>query len=88
MPAGVTVRPPQEEATPSLLGHQLGLLALLWRDKDPVTRSHSRQSVYLLLQLLIQQKGERGRGPRGTVAAGLRPPDGRPPQGARSSSFF
>ncbi|XP_047584228.1 maestro heat-like repeat family member 5 isoform X4 [Lutra lutra] len=46
-----------EEATPSLLGHQLGLLVLLWRDKDLVTRSHSRQSVYLLLQLLIQQKG-------------------------------
>ncbi|XP_044934137.1 maestro heat-like repeat family member 5 isoform X1 [Mustela putorius furo] len=46
-----------EEATPSLLGHQLGLLALLWQDKDPVTRSHSRQSIYLLLQLLIQQKG-------------------------------
>ncbi|XP_032272001.1 maestro heat-like repeat family member 5 [Phoca vitulina] len=46
-----------EEATPSLLGHQIGLLALLWRDKDPVTRSHSHQCIYLLLQLLIQQKG-------------------------------
>ncbi|XP_073748843.1 maestro heat-like repeat family member 5 isoform X1 [Callorhinus ursinus] len=46
-----------EEATPSLLGHQIGLLALLWRDKDPVTQSHSRQCIYLLLQLLIQQKG-------------------------------
>lgn len=59
-------RPPQEEATPSLLGHQLGLLALLWRDKDPVTRSHCRQSIYLLLQLLIQQKGEWS--PRGAAA--------------------
>uniref|UniRef100_A0A8C7B8Q2 Maestro heat-like repeat family member 5 n=1 Tax=Neovison vison TaxID=452646 RepID=A0A8C7B8Q2_NEOVI len=55
-----------EEATPSLLGHQLGLLALLWRDKDPVTRSHCRQSIYLLLQLLIQQKGEWS--PRGAAA--------------------
>ncbi|XP_034868167.1 maestro heat-like repeat family member 5 [Mirounga leonina] len=46
-----------EEATPSLLGHQIGLLVLLWRDKDPVTRGHSHQCIYLLLQLLIQQKG-------------------------------
>uniref|UniRef100_A0A452SV13 Maestro heat like repeat family member 8 n=1 Tax=Ursus americanus TaxID=9643 RepID=A0A452SV13_URSAM len=47
-----------EEATPSVLGHHLGLLALLWRDKDPVTRSHSRQCIYLLLQLLTQQRGD------------------------------
>uniref|UniRef100_A0A8D1UBT4 Maestro heat like repeat family member 1 n=1 Tax=Sus scrofa TaxID=9823 RepID=A0A8D1UBT4_PIG len=46
-----------EEAMPSELGHQVGLLTLLWRDKDEVTQSHSRQCVYLLLQLLIQQKG-------------------------------
>ncbi|ELK11684.1 HEAT repeat-containing protein 7A [Pteropus alecto] len=45
-----------EEATPSVLGHQIGLLMLLCRDKDAVTRSYSRQCVYLLLQLLIQQK--------------------------------
>lgn len=52
---------------PSELGHQVGLLTLLWRDKDEVTQSHSRQCVYLLLQLLIQQKGEprAGRGRRG-----------------------
>ncbi|XP_014643504.1 PREDICTED: maestro heat-like repeat family member 5 [Ceratotherium simum simum] len=46
-----------EEAVPSMLGHQIGLLTLLWRDKDNVTQSHSHQCVYLLLQLLIQQKG-------------------------------
>uniref|UniRef100_A0A671F851 Uncharacterized protein n=1 Tax=Rhinolophus ferrumequinum TaxID=59479 RepID=A0A671F851_RHIFE len=46
-----------EEAVPSVLGHQIGLLLLLCRDKDEVTRTHSRQCVYLLLQLLIQQKG-------------------------------
>lgn len=70
-----SARPPQEEATPSVLGHHLGLLALLWRDKDPVTRSHSRQCIYLLLQLLTQQRGERGRerGAPGALAAG-RPP--------------
>uniref|UniRef100_A0A8C0L1Q4 Maestro heat-like repeat family member 5 n=1 Tax=Canis lupus dingo TaxID=286419 RepID=A0A8C0L1Q4_CANLU len=49
-----------DEATPSMLGHQIGLLMLLWRDRDPVTQSHSRQCIYLLLQLLIQQKGEPG----------------------------
>uniref|UniRef100_G1L3U8 Maestro heat-like repeat family member 5 n=1 Tax=Ailuropoda melanoleuca TaxID=9646 RepID=G1L3U8_AILME len=55
-----------EEATPPMLGHHLGLLALLWRDKDPVTRSHSRQCIYLLLQLLTQQRGGgAGRGPPG-----------------------
>lgn len=49
-----------------MLGHHLGLLALLWRDKDPVTRSHSRQCIYLLLQLLTQQRGGgAGRGPPG-----------------------
>ncbi|XP_042780029.1 maestro heat-like repeat family member 5 isoform X3 [Panthera leo] len=46
-----------EEATPSMLGHQIGLLMLLWRDKEPVTQSHAHQCVYLLLQLLTQQKG-------------------------------
>ncbi|XP_039088881.1 maestro heat-like repeat family member 5 isoform X3 [Hyaena hyaena] len=46
-----------EVATPSVLGHQIGLLALLWRDMDPVTQSHSRQCTYLFLQLLTQQKG-------------------------------
>uniref|UniRef100_A0A8C0MZK4 Maestro heat-like repeat family member 5 n=1 Tax=Canis lupus familiaris TaxID=9615 RepID=A0A8C0MZK4_CANLF len=49
-----------DEATPSMLGHQIGLLMLLWRDRDPVTQSHSRQCIYLLLQLLIQQKGSMG----------------------------
>uniref|UniRef100_A0A8C3WJ20 Maestro heat-like repeat family member 5 n=1 Tax=Catagonus wagneri TaxID=51154 RepID=A0A8C3WJ20_9CETA len=56
----LTAHPPQEEAMPSMLGHQVGLLTLLWWDKDEVTRSHSRQCVSLLLQLLIQQKGELG----------------------------
>nr|XP_044636991.1 maestro heat-like repeat family member 5 isoform X3 [Equus asinus] len=46
-----------EEAMPSMLGHQIGLLTLLWRDKDKATQSRSRQCVCLLLQLLIQQKG-------------------------------
>ncbi|KAF3822795.1 hypothetical protein GH733_008169 [Mirounga leonina] len=62
-----------EEATPSLLGHQIGLLVLLWRDKDPVTRGHSHQCIYLLLQLLIQQKGEWGAPPPGDRSP--RPPD-------------
>ncbi|KAF4022189.1 hypothetical protein G4228_014229, partial [Cervus hanglu yarkandensis] len=46
-----------EEAMPSGLGRQVGLLLLLWRDQDQLTQSHSHQCVYLLLQLLIQQKG-------------------------------
>ncbi|XP_016071901.1 PREDICTED: maestro heat-like repeat family member 5 [Miniopterus natalensis] len=46
-----------EEATPSVLGHQLGLLMLLWQDEDEGTRSRSRQCVCLLLQLLTQRKG-------------------------------
>lgn len=58
--ASLTARPSQEEATPSMLGHQIGLLMLLWRDKEPVTQSHAHQCVYLLLQLLTQQKGELG----------------------------
>lgn len=41
-----------------MLGHQVGLLMLLWRDKDEATKNHSCQCVYLLLQLLLQQKGE------------------------------
>ncbi|KAF4016939.1 hypothetical protein G4228_008512, partial [Cervus hanglu yarkandensis] len=47
----------QEEAMPSGLGRQVGLLLLLWRDQDQLTQGHSHQCVYLLLQLLIQQKG-------------------------------
>ncbi|XP_070658436.1 maestro heat-like repeat family member 5 isoform X7 [Bos indicus] len=46
-----------EEAMPSGLGRQVGLLLLLWRDRDQLTQSHSHQCVYLFLQLLIQQKG-------------------------------
>lgn len=81
MPGRASVcRPPQEEATPSLLGHQIGLLALLWRDKDPVTRSHSHQCIYLLLQLLIQQKGEWGAPPPGDRSS--RPPDEVPSTGS------
>ncbi|KAM5315103.1 maestro heat-like repeat family member 5 [Glossophaga mutica] len=49
-----------EKAVPSVLGHQIGLLMLLWRDTDEATQSHSCQSVHLLLQLLlIQQKGSK-----------------------------
>lgn len=43
---------------PSGLGRQVGLLLLLWRDQDQLTQGHSHRCVYLLLQLLIQQKGE------------------------------
>ncbi|XP_025120642.3 maestro heat-like repeat family member 5 isoform X2 [Bubalus bubalis] len=46
-----------EEAMPSGLGRQVGLLLLLWRDRDQLTQSHSHQCVYLFVQLLIQQKG-------------------------------
>lgn len=47
---------------------------LLWRDTDKATQSHSYQSVYLLLQLLMQQKGElwAGRG-WGGLAEGVPP---------------
>nr|XP_027804136.1 maestro heat-like repeat family member 5 [Marmota flaviventris] len=46
-----------EEATPSVLGHHIGLLTLLCRDKDKVTRSRSQQCVSLLLRLVAEQKG-------------------------------
>ncbi|KAM6171856.1 maestro heat-like repeat family member 5 [Erethizon dorsatum] len=46
-----------EEAVPSMLGHQLGLLTLLWWDTDIETQSPAHQCVYLLLQLSMQQKG-------------------------------
>ncbi|XP_036293295.1 maestro heat-like repeat family member 5 [Pipistrellus kuhlii] len=46
-----------EEARPSVLGHQIGLLTLLWRDSSAFTKSHARLSVCLILQLLAQQKG-------------------------------
>lgn len=48
-----------------MLGHQLGLLILLWWDTDEETQNPARQCVYLLLKLSMQQKGElprRGRG--------------------------
>ncbi|XP_048215185.1 maestro heat-like repeat family member 5 [Perognathus longimembris pacificus] len=45
------------EAMPSMLGHQIGLLVLLWRDRDDGTRYHAHQCVFLLLQLMAQQKG-------------------------------
>nr|XP_023504819.1 maestro heat-like repeat family member 5 isoform X7 [Equus caballus] len=61
-----------EEAMPSMLGHQIGLLTLLWRDKDKATQSRSRQCVCLLLQLLIQQKGL-GREPDGGPAHAAHP---------------
>ncbi|MBZ3881255.1 Maestro heat-like repeat family member 5 [Sciurus carolinensis] len=46
-----------EEATPSMLGHHIGLLTLLCRDRDKVTRSRSQQCVSLLLHLAVEQKG-------------------------------
>ncbi|XP_010637571.1 maestro heat-like repeat family member 5 [Fukomys damarensis] len=46
-----------EEAMPSALGRQLGLLTLLWWDRDAETQSPAHQCVYLLLQLSVQQKG-------------------------------
>ncbi|XP_069881986.1 maestro heat-like repeat family member 5 isoform X2 [Dipodomys merriami] len=45
------------EAMPSILGHQIGLLTLLWRDRDECTHYHAHQCVFLLLQLMAQQKG-------------------------------
>lgn len=53
---------PQKEAVPSMLGHQIGILTLLWRDRDKVTQQHSHICVYLLMELVFQQKGESGRG--------------------------
>ncbi|XP_031201885.1 maestro heat-like repeat family member 5 isoform X2 [Mastomys coucha] len=47
-----------KEAVPSMLGHQIGLLTLLWRDKDKVTQQHSHFCVYLLMELVFQQKGK------------------------------
>nr|XP_042120769.1 maestro heat-like repeat family member 5 isoform X9 [Peromyscus maniculatus bairdii] len=47
-----------EEAVPSILGHQIGLLTLLWRDKDESTQQHSHHCVFLLMQLVFQQKGK------------------------------
>ena len=70
------LRPPsQEKAVPSVLGHQIGLLMLLWHDVDEVTHSLSCQSVCLLLQLLTQQKGElcAGGGPHSFLGSGPGP---------------
>ncbi|EDL29434.1 uncharacterized protein LOC69439 [Mus musculus] len=47
-----------KEAVPSLLGHQIGILILLWRDKDKITQQHSHFCVYLLMELVFQQKGK------------------------------
>ncbi|CAO2602058.1 Maestro heat-like repeat family member 5 [Lemmus lemmus] len=47
-----------KEAVPSTLGHQLGLLTLLWRDKDEITQQHAHRCVFLLMQLMFQQKGQ------------------------------
>ncbi|CAH7108886.1 Mroh4 [Phodopus roborovskii] len=47
-----------KEAVPSMLGHQIGLLTLLWRDKDESTQEHSHYCVFLLMQLVFQQKGK------------------------------
>ncbi|GAB1299442.1 Maestro heat-like repeat family member 4 [Apodemus speciosus] len=48
----------QKEAVPSTLGHQIGVLTLLWRDKDKVTQQHSHLCVYLLMELVFLQKGK------------------------------
>ncbi|XP_021039721.1 maestro heat-like repeat family member 5 isoform X3 [Mus caroli] len=47
-----------KEAVPSMLGHQIGILILLWRDKDKITQQHSHFCVYLLMELVFQQKGK------------------------------
>ncbi|XP_021071819.1 maestro heat-like repeat family member 5 [Mus pahari] len=47
-----------KEAVPSMLGHQIGVLTLLWRDKDKITQQHSHFCVYLLMELVFQQKGK------------------------------
>ncbi|XP_041911652.1 maestro heat-like repeat family member 5 [Arvicola amphibius] len=47
-----------KEAVPSVLGHQLGLLTLLWRDKNEITQELSHRCVFLLMQLVLQQKGK------------------------------
>ncbi|XP_076767614.1 maestro heat-like repeat family member 5 isoform X2 [Arvicanthis niloticus] len=47
-----------KEAVPSMLGHQIGILTLLWRDRDKVTQQHSHICVYLLMELVFQQKGK------------------------------
>lgn len=41
-----------------MLGHQIGVLTLLWREKDKITQQHSHFCVYLLMELVFQQKGE------------------------------
>lgn len=56
---------------PSILGHQIGLLTLLWRDKDESTQQHSHHCVFLLMQLVFQQKGEWGRVGGGEAQGGL-----------------
>ncbi|EDM16101.1 rCG60320 [Rattus norvegicus] len=47
-----------KEAVPSMLGHQIGVLTLLWREKDKITQQHSHFCVYLLMELVFQQKGK------------------------------
>ncbi|XP_040592412.1 maestro heat-like repeat family member 5 isoform X3 [Mesocricetus auratus] len=47
-----------KEAVPSMLGHQVGLLTLLWRDEDMWTQERSHHCVFLLMQLVSQQKGK------------------------------
>ncbi|XP_028629132.1 maestro heat-like repeat family member 5 [Grammomys surdaster] len=47
-----------KEAVPSMLGHQIGILTLLWQDRDKVTQQHSHICVYLLMELVFQQKGK------------------------------
>ncbi|KAF6100213.1 hypothetical protein HJG60_013190 [Phyllostomus discolor] len=48
-----------EKAMPSMLGRQIGLLMLLWRDLDEATQGHACQCICLLLRLLLQQEGNR-----------------------------
>ncbi|XP_069931992.1 maestro heat-like repeat family member 5 isoform X4 [Oryctolagus cuniculus] len=49
----------QEGAMPSALGHHVGLLTLLWCDKEETTRKYSQQCVTLLLQLTVLQRAGR-----------------------------
>uniref|UniRef100_A0A8C5L7D9 Maestro heat-like repeat family member 5 n=1 Tax=Jaculus jaculus TaxID=51337 RepID=A0A8C5L7D9_JACJA len=47
-----------EESVPSVLGRHVGLLTLLWCDKDETTRLHSYHCVLLLLRIVVKQKGK------------------------------
>lgn len=69
-----------------MLGHQIGVLTLLWREKDKITQQHSHFCVYLLMELVFQQKGEwdrqRFRVGGGEAGGGSSPPEHSCTQGS------